>query len=182
MTTKITNDVIQTGTITFDRLASGTLNGQSIANLTVSGTLTASGNLSVPNIPAFNAYIGYRAMNLIVSGNGILTSGWATNLNNASRFNTTTGRFTASVAGYYHFTLMVSHSGGSDVSDFGIAKNDAMYSEVFVIKSGTSPSWNNGAVSATMYLAANETAGVIAAAYFANAGSGRVNFSGHKIG
>jgi len=182
MTTKITNDVIQTGTITFDRLASGTLNGQSIANLTVSGTLTASGNLSVSNIPAFNAYIGYRAMNLIVSGNGILTSGWATNLNNGSRFNTTTGRFTASVAGYYHFTLMVSHSGGTDVSDFGIAKNDAVYGEVFVIKSGTSPSWNNGAVSATMYLGANETAGVIALAYAGNAGSGRVNFSGHKIG
>ena len=182
MTTKITNDVIQTGTITFDRLASGALNGQTIANLTVSGTLTASGNLSISNIPAFNAYIGYGAMTRVVSGNGVLTSNWATNLNNGSRFNTSTGRFTASVAGYYHFTLMVSHSGGSDVCDFGIAKNDAIYGEVFVIKSGTVAAWKNGAVSATMYLAANETAAAIATAYTGNAGSGRVNFSGHKIG
>lgn len=156
-------------------------NAQFSANGVLRVDIDSSGRKFLPNRPAFNAYIINGLINRFISGNQNITAAWTVVYNRGNHFNQANGTFTAPIAGYYAFSCMVSHDGNGDISDFGIAKNNGVFNEVFVTKNSTY-GWTNGTQCVVVELAANDTVNMASVSYNTNTGNGRANFSGWLIG
>ena len=84
-----------------------TVNATTVAvtgNITVSGT----GGVSTPNLPAFRVYGNgtTNGLNVTTNGDGILNANnWAVDYNQGSYLNSSTGVFTAPIAGLYQVNL-----------------------------------------------------------------------------
>jgi hypothetical protein len=98
-------------------------------NITAAGNVTVSGTLGVsqPNLPAFRVYGNGNTQNL---NNTVNTTGnlnlnnFAVDYNQGSYLNTSTGVFTAPMAGLYQVNLVARVSGNNDAtSQIAVMKN-----------------------------------------------------------
>jgi hypothetical protein len=144
--------------------------------------VNANGIVATPFQPAFyaDAY-PYSAAQTRTSGvvfNSSTTANFSTVTNNGSHFNTSTGRFTAPVAGRYFFVGQYSRSGGNATT--GIRVNGGtIYSQN--LSYGTD--WQTGSSSAVFSLNANDYVEFMYGATNATTTSSyTVNFGGYLIG
>ena len=140
-----------------------------------SGNVTASGRVTSQN-PAFRAYFASASLQFNSAGTVI----WDTVDNNrGSCYSTSTGRFTAPVAGYYQFNLTIQHSGGTATGGYAdILKNggdlNARYEHV------TGANFEAGGVSTAVYLNAGDYVSIFVSANVF--WSDNSSFSGFLIG
>ena len=93
---------------------------------TVRMTIDASGRVTMPYQPAFRAHYGGGTI-----ANGTVIAWNSTSINAGGHYSTSTGRFTAPIAGKYAFFVQVHHSLGSGYTAghqyFDLRKNGAQY-------------------------------------------------------
>jgi hypothetical protein len=162
---------------------------------TITGSLTATGNIFTPNRPMFSAqqvpYSGTSTTYIgqIIPGNNTYVgsnNGWDTlNLVNVgSGFNRTTGLFTAPVAGYYQLNFNQTIASGSNhFGDVYFRRNNdgARLSENLVLRGTTG--WNAGALSIIVYMNVGDSVGTYIEGYTgAPNGIRGTQFSGYLIG
>ena len=162
-----------------------TLSIASGATLANSGTATGIGGSNTPYFYAFR------------SGNqtGVSSSTWTTVINNSevvdseNSYNTSTGQWTPSVAGYYQINTMITAIPDSDVTQLMIAikassHSDPRYANFLKLGSANINRFS-GAVSGIVYLNGSQT--VESRVYIVGQGGslqGEVqytNFSGYRI-
>ena len=105
--------------------------GGSLLSMATGGTermrINASGQVTMPYQPGFGSY---NNTSYTLSGTNTKVTTWVTNLtggfNNGSNFNTSTGRFTAPVAGKYYFTATMLPSASANVSNLWLFINGAL--------------------------------------------------------
>jgi len=133
------------------------------ANLTVGGSVSVGGNISMPNRPAFRVYGAGTTANLstTVNTNGILNgNNFAVDYNQGTALSTSTGVFTAPVAGLYSIHLVArvtSNSAGQ--AQVTVIKNNGLGSQAnqAMWETGPNPSINHFGVSTISKLAAGDT-------------------------
>jgi hypothetical protein len=159
---------------------------------TITGSLTATGNVFTPNRPRFNikfpaaAYSNDNMATLLPAGNGTVT-GWGSAVINDGNFSLVTGKYTAPVTGVYMINFWVTWSipTGSG-TDFAISVNDTSTSPaiepVVVVKPATNFAWTNGSITRIVALNQGDTVSVRTTSFDNRLGHGRAEFSGFLIG
>jgi C1q domain len=121
--------------------------------------LSTQGYLTTPSQPAFYAYYSNNALT-INAGTMVMD---ATIFNTGSAYNTSTGIFTAPVAGTYFFSVTWQHYGGTINSSYvDIYKNGAKYGRSRA-EGGGIANYTTFGCSVVMQLNANETANLYCA-------------------
>lgn len=153
--------------------------------------IDASGRITKPAQPAFNATIPYvdgvNATNLWPNNNANFVNFGSVHLNRGGHFNATNGRFTAPIAGAYMFCSTIAASSGNtnNLNDYSLAINDTVnenYSPPTVLVY-SSDMWQVGALTAVLNLNVNDYVTVRRGCCNNNkAGAFRMNFTGFLIG
>ena len=133
-----------------------------LTSLSVSGSVNVGGSITMPNRPAFRVYGAGTTNNLgtTVNTNGILNgNNYAVDYQQGTALNTSTGVFTAPIAGLYSIHLnarVVSNTTSS--AQVIVIKNYATTSSNMVMwEHGTNPSINHFGVSTVARLAVGDT-------------------------
>ena len=141
----------------------------------VYGGFDTAGRWTMPNQPAFYAYWSNDQFQY-----GVGNTLWdAVRFNRGGHYSTSTGRFTAPVAGVYHFDLQTQHYGsntGNGVHDI-LLNGTAINARWEHVSGGT---WAAGTIGVTIYLNAGDYVNC-----WSSAGvwwSDNSYFSGHLVG
>jgi hypothetical protein len=145
--------------------------------VSVIGNLTVSGVIFKPNLPAFRIYGAGTTNNLTTTQNttGVLNSNnFAVDYNQGSNLNTTTGVFTAPVAGLYQINVVARNSGfAGGISQIAVVKNRATTNTIEVmVEWAASSTMNHTGGSSVTKLLANDTLELRVLA-------GQINFDGN---
>lgn len=149
----------QSGTTLQVRLADDSGNANfSCANATFSGVLAGY----APNRPAFRVYGANTTTNLTTTQNGtgqLNNNNWATDFNQGTYLDISTGTFTAPVAGLYQVNVVGRNSGySSGISQLAVVKNPSGTNLVMcMLEFAASSSMNHAGVSTVCQLAAGDT-------------------------
>jgi hypothetical protein len=135
-----------------------TFTGGTISSLTVNGNLTVTGTTITPNTIAFRVYGSGTTNNLTTTQNGdgtLNSNNFAVDFQQGSDLNTTTGVFTASVAGLYQVNLIARNSGyAGGISQIVVYKNSTV---VVMIEWAASSTMNHAGGSTVVKLAVGDT-------------------------
>jgi hypothetical protein len=188
----ITADVPRTSTSSVDiykrnngqfTISQNDTNAAAYMSFSVNGErmrIDSSGRVTIPNQPAFWAYNGATNPTLTATPLGLVFNSATTNV--GSYYSTSTGRFTAPVAGTYLFNWTLIQQGALGGPVAYIYKNGTIISPGAI---SYASQYNAGSMTAILTLAVNDYVQIFA--YALNATSpvldmGWMTFSGHLIG
>ena len=150
-------------------------------NLDNSGNVTIAGNLSATGgqvgysaaRPGFRVYGSGTTNNLTTTQNGdgkLNSNNFATDFNQGSHLNTSTGVFTAPFAGLYQVNVVGRNSGySSGISQIACLKNSSV---IIMVEWAASSTMNHAGGSSVVYLASGDTLTLKVLA-------GQINFDGN---
>ncbi len=153
------------------------LGANNSSTLELTGSLSISGSLTIQNRPAFSVYGSGTTNNLTTTQNtdGTLNSNnFTVDYQQGTALNTTTGIFTAPIAGLYQVDLIGRNSGYSaGISQLAVLKNNSVAGgNVLMIEWGASSTMNHTGGSKIFKLAVGDTLRVRVLA-------GEINFDGN---
>ena len=133
----------------------------SIFNLSNTGDLVISGSLTMANRPAFRV-VG-AGVNVTATTTFVGTTHFTVDYNQGSYLNTTTGIFTAPIAGLYQVTLVGRSSGSASIAAMQVQKTSGgtTTTQVYIEWGGNSTAYHMGG-SAIVKMAVNDTLKLVA--------------------
>lgn len=149
-------------------------------------TVDSSGRVAMPNVPAFNAYLN-SSLNSGASSTKIVFD--ATQLNQGSHYSTSTGLFTAPIAGLYFFSASLALGPGITESRYFVIRLYVNSTNVLTGRGNaintTGSTYDQVNVSGVVEMSANDTAEIqgqsenATAFYYADRAC---YFTGHLVG
>jgi hypothetical protein len=156
---KATTDTLTNKTLTSPTINAGALSGTFSGDHTLSGNVNITGALTLPNRPAFRV-IGNGGQ---VSATTTLTSSnWTLDYQQGSALNTTTGIFTAPVAGLYQINVVVrtfsnTNTGINQVICRKTAISDSSVTSQIMVEFGANTTMNHAGGSTITKMAVGDT-------------------------
>ena len=115
-----------------------------VNELTLAVNINGTAGITMPNRPAFRVY-GAGTTNINAT-NTLTSSNFAVDYNQGSNLNTSTGIFTAPVAGLYQINLVARYGGSASISAIQVQKvsGGTTTTQVYLEWAGNSTSYHMG--------------------------------------
>jgi hypothetical protein len=146
-------------TLTSPTINAGALSGTFSGDTTLSGNINITGALTLPNRPAFRVWGNGGA---ITATTTVTSTNWVLDYQQGSALNTTTGIFTAPIAGLYQVNLVIrTNSNTSGTITQGIIRKtaiaDSSVTTQIMVEFGTNTTMNHAGGSTITKMAVGDT-------------------------